>query len=436
MPKLEAIVSPSDFQLWLAPLSALPPADGTLELVCPNQFHLRQINERFLPLIREVLRQQDPAVAVQLQVSPPGEAAAPAAADGRGHQQMNLPHLNPHSLVLNHRYRFEYYVAGGGNELACAAAQALAANRNIFTNTLFLVSTTGLGKSHLTQAVGHQVLGREPGAKVAYLTAEDFTNQMIRALKAKKMDQFKERFRNNCDILLLEEVQFLSGKDKTQDELGYTLDALSDAGKKIIFTGTKPPDQIGGLKSHILSRLGSGLTVPIEPPNHSARVRILREMAQRENFPVEQEVLEFLAQEISDDIRRLQSALVSLLAKSSLTGRGLDLHLAAEVVGAAIKQLRRVNPGQIRDAAAQVFGLPVAELTGKSRKKHLTRARNVAMYLCRRHTDASYAAIGREFNRDHATVMYGVGQVERGLDQEPKLAQEVAFLEKRLGLGA
>jgi chromosomal replication initiator protein len=304
----------------------------------------------------------------------------------------------------------------------------------LFSNTLFLVSGTGLGKSHLTQAVGHHVLGAAPGARVAYLTAEDFANQMISALRGKRMDQFKDRFRRGCDLLLLEEVQFLAGKDKTQEELCYTLDTLWDSGGKVVFTGNCPPHQVKGLKRHLLSRLQGGVTAAIEPPDQATRVRILEAMAQDEGVRVDRGVLEYMAQELDGDVRRLQSSLVGLMAKGSLTGRPMDLALAAEILGQVQRQLRRVSPEQIRDLVAQAYGFSIVELTGKSRRKAVSRPRNLALYLCRRHTQASYASLGRLFNRDHSTVIYSVEQIERGLAADPRLGQELSFLEQRLGV--
>lgn len=320
------------------------------------------------------------------------------------------------------------------NEFAAAAAKALARGQQMFTNTLFLFSSTGLGKSHLTQAVGQHVINSEPGRKVAYLTAEDFANQMISALRKKRIHEFKERFRRSCDVLLLEEVQFLAGKDKTQDELGYTLDALLDSGKRIIFTGSCLPTRIKGLKSGLASRLASGVTAPIDPPDQRTRFGILRRMAQDEQVQVDMEVLEFLAQEVSGDVRQLQSALVGLIAKASFTGRNMDLRLAGEMLGHLAARPGRITPERVLEVVAKVYGIEKTILTSKSRAKAITRPRNLGMFLCRRHTDASYASIGKFFNRDHSTVMYGVNQVAQGLLQDGKLNQEVAFLEQRLGV--
>ncbi len=427
--QLRREVDPEDFQLWIKPLKPLPSREGRLVLCCPNHLHLRMVRERYLPAMKRALGQHPQRVELSL-VTPQARAGR-----GQGPRQLELPNMGLRVPRLNRRFVFDKFVAGGGNELAWAAARALAQGRQrLFTNTLFLVSDTGLGKSHLTQAVGHQVLCDQPGTRVVYITAEDFTNQMISALSHKRIESFKERYRRECDVLLLEEVQFLAGKDKTQDELGYTLDALLDAGKRVVFTSSCPVSRMKGLKGSLLSRISSGMTVSIEPPDHRTRVRILERLAKEEGVQVDLEVLEYLAQEITDDVRRLQSALVGLMAKGSLTGRPLDHRLAAEVLGQMAVRLRRVTPEQIRDLVARTYGLEVSVLTGKGRSRAVTRPRNLAMALCRRHTDASYAAIGKVFNRDHATVMYGVNKIDRELTTDPRLAQELAYLEQRLGV--
>ncbi|MBI5522703.1 MAG: chromosomal replication initiator protein DnaA [Desulfarculus sp.] len=441
---LRQVFAPEDFQLWLEPLAIVEEGPGRLLLACPNGFHLNWVRQRYLPKMQALAHEMGLAreIALTVTTAPQDQKQSAAVAsttsdslpaDG-GPRQLDLPRLVGDLPRLNAHFRFETFVAGAGNEFALAAARALAQGQRFVSNTLFLVSDTGLGKSHLAQAVGQQVLTSLPGPRVAYLTAEDFANQMISALRNKRIDAFKERFRRGCDVLLLEEVQFLAGKDKTQDELGYTLDALLDAGKRVVFTGSQPPDKIKGLKRHLASRLGAGLTAPIEAPDQPTRVRILEAMAQGEGATVDRQVLECLAERLTQDVRRLQSALIGLLAKASLTRRPLNLELAQEVLGCLASDLRRLTPERIRDQVAQAYGLTPASLAGRSRRQAITRPRNLALFLCRRHTEASFVDLGRIFSRDHSTVMHGVEQVERSLAREPRIGQELAFLEQRLGV--
>ncbi|MBI4800332.1 MAG: chromosomal replication initiator protein DnaA [Desulfarculus sp.] len=446
--RLLEVLEPEEHLLWIDPLAVAEAGPGRMLLACPNAFHLRWVRDNHLAAIKGLAGPVEISLTVNTEAptvhaTPQGvdksapivNTPGPSLPNGGGPRQLDLPRLTGGLPRLNARFRFETFVAGAGNEFALAAAQALAQGQRLVSNTLFLVSDTGLGKSHLAQAVGRQVLTDLPGRRVAYLTAEDFANQMISALRNKRIDDFKDRFRRGCDLLLLEEVQFLAGKDKTQDELGYTLDALLDAGKRVVFTGQQAPERIKGLKPHLASRLGCGLTAPIEAPDLPTRVRILQALAQVQGTSVDLQVLECLAERRTQDVRRLQSALIGLLAKASLTRRPLDLSLAEEVLGQLASDLRRLTPERIRDQVAQVYGLTSAVLTGRSRRQSITRPRNLALYLCRRHTEASYAELGRFFNRDHSTVMYGVDQMERALAVEPRLSQEIAFLEQRLGVG-
>ena len=426
--RLAELLDGDDLELWIKPILPLEGSGKAITLECPNAMHLSMVRDRYFGLMRKEMETLAPGVSLNLKTRGP----KPKTTETSG--QLAFSHKSFTPPVLNRRFIFDRFVPGGGNELAFAAARAMARGQHIFSNSLFLVSSTGLGKSHLTQAVGHQVLSAMPGLRVEYLTVEEFTNQMVSALRRKQMESFKERYRRSCDLLLLEEVQFLSGKEKTQEELGYTLDNLMDAGKRVVFTSSRPADRIKGLKNGLESRLSSGITVSIEPPDHSTRVRILERFLDSEGMHVNTEVLEYLAQEISGDVRRLQSALVSLLTKGSLTNRPYDLELASEVLGQMYLRLKKISLDQVKSLVSRLYGVELNVLTGKGRARAITKPRNLAMAICRRHTDASYAAIGKAFNRDHATVMYGVNKIERELDLDPRLKQEFNYLEQKLGV--
>lgn len=426
---LGPVVEAQERSLWLEPLRPTACQGGHLELQCPNNLHRNTVAERFSGELKARLAKIMPGLGLRLVVPDPAERRP-------GPRQMELPRLAEQGPRLNRRFVFENFLAGGGNEFAFAAAKAMVNGGGLYSGSLFLVSSTGLGKSHLTQAVGHHMLHHRPGARVAYLTAEEFTNQMIAAIRGKRAQEFKDRFRLGCDCLLLEDVHFLAGKEKTQDELIYTLDALADAGKRVVFTGREAPAQIKGLSPALSSRLADSITVGIEPPDFATRLRIVQRQANEEGLTAPQAVLEFLAQEIPHDVRRLRSAMVGLMARASLTGRPPSLALAAEVLGQISARLKRISAEEIKAMVAAAYGLEAKALTSKSRKKAIVGPRNVAMWLCRRHTEASFSAIGQAFNRDHATVMHGVDQVERRKGNEPKLTAELSYLEQRLGVNA
>ncbi len=422
-------LDPEDIQVWLDPLKpADDNGDSELVLLCPNATHRRWVSQNFAPHLQQALRHLDPQRRLRLEVAATTPARPPRP------MQMSLPRIFDRPPQFNQRFVFDNFVCGDSNQYAYAAAHALAGGSKTFSNTLFIISGTGLGKSHLTQAVGHQVLGTNPDSRVSYLTAEDFANQMVQALRSKRIEEFKDHYRRMCDILLLEEIQFLGGKMKTQDEIIYTLDALENSGKRIVFTSSAPPNRVKGLRPQLASRLAGGVTVSIDPPDHATRVRILKHQCKIEGVRVDSDVLDYLAQEVTDDVRRLHSALVGLIAKGSLTGRPMDLNLAAEVLGQMSIKRKRVTSRQIRNLVAKTYGLEPETIAGKGRARAVTHPRNLAMFLCRRHTDDSYAAIGKVFNRDHATVIYGVNKIDRALKTQAKLKQEITYLEQRLNL--
>ncbi len=426
-------MEPEEYRVWVEPLKPMVQDQGQLVLGCPNDFHRRWLRRHYEPRLRSLLTEVLPSATLRLDLLKPAEAKRQAPNRAHKHQP-RLPRLALPPPRLNHRFKFQTFVKGRCNEFACAASHALADGQRMYANTLFLVSDTGLGKSHLTQAVGHYVLGRDDQTQVSYLTAEEFTSQMISALRAGRMEEFKDRFRRHCDLLLLEEVQFLAGKDKTQDELAFTLDALLDAGKRVIFTADRPPAQVKGIKNSLKSRLSYGVTAEIQPPDLATRKEILAQICSHEKASVDAEVLEYIAERVRGDIRRLYAALMGLLSQGSLTGRPLDLELAREVLKQAALTRRRLTPGQIGLSVAAAYGMPMDELASRSRRRAVTRPRNLAMYLCRQHTQASFASIGKVFNRDHATVMYGVNKIEAALNGDPRLSRELEYLEQRLGL--
>jgi len=428
--KIQAALDPWEYQIWIEPLRFQFFEQGRLSLGCPNSFHRSWIYDHYLFTMQFFLREVDATVILSLDII----LKLVSTLSIGNFRQLELPKVIATPSHFNQRYIFDNFVSGRSNEFAYAAAKAMAQGQRLFSNTLFLVSDTGLGKSHLIQAVGSYVLDQKVDIRVIYLTAEELANQMITAIRNKRMDQFKDRFRRGCDLLLLEEVQFLAGKEKTQEELIFTLDALWDAGGKVIFTGNCPPYQIKGLKQNLLSRLESGIAAPIDPPDLDTRVRILESCAKNEGIKLDCQVLEFLAQELDGDVRRLRSALAGFMAKSSLTGRAMDLILAAEILNQVRRQSKRLTPENIRNLVAQIYGLSIVKLTSKSRHKTIIRPRNLALFLCRHYTDVSYVTLGKLFNRDHSTIMYGVNQIERGLSINPKLAQEVNYLTQHLGI--
>jgi chromosomal replication initiator protein len=286
-----------------------------------------------------------------------------------------------------------------------------------------------LGKSHLSQAVGNYSSRQD---RVIYLTAEDFANEMVQSLRQGQMERFKEKFRRQCDVLLLEGVHFLSGKEKIQAELCYTLDCLADQGKKLVFTSPYLPKEIPSLKKELQSRLSCGVISPINPPDFSTRVNILIQKANQRRAQVPTEVLEYLASCLTQDIRQMLSALGNLLAKSNLLKKPINLSLAEEVVRDFQASTFSISVEAIQQLTCQVYKLTLNELTGPSRKKGLVRTRNLAIYLCRHYTPKTLKDLARAFRRTHSTVLHALESVEQEIKQASGVAQELEFLEQKL----
>ena len=419
------------FHLWIEPLQVEQGPGGELWLACPNPFSLRWVQAHYLPLIRQALQnlgQAPPSVQLKLLTAPARPAALPAAI------QPVLPRMAPGAARggLNQSFTFDNFVVGASNRLAYQASQALARNDTFFNRLLFITSNPGLGKSHLSQAVGNFVTGMAPRGRVLYLTAENFANQMVGALKNGRMADFKERFRTECDILLLEEVQFLSGKDKIQAEVCYTLDTLLGCRKRLVLTSCYLPGQISHLSRELRSRFTGGVITPIGPPDFPTRVSILANKAESRGVQVSVKILEYLAEYVSEDVRRLESALDCLLARSALLNQPFSLRMAQEVLQDLQAVAARLSIPEIQKIVGDYYGVSLVELLGRSRQKRLVRARQLGFYFGRLYTQKTVAELGRLFQRSHASVVHALQTLERERKSNQRLDQEVQLLEEKL----
>ena len=349
--------------------------------------------------------------------------------------QSSLPNLKKDdgmARLLNKSFTFERFVVGASNRLAFQASRALASDDTLYGKTLFLASQPGLGKSHLSQAVGNYIQTNFRSNRVLYLTAEDFANEMVAALRHGQMSQFKEKFRRQCDALLLEGVHFLSGKDKIQSELCYTLDFLADQNKKLVFTSPYLPAEIPLLRQELISRLSGGVITPIDPPDFSTRVTILSSKAAEHQVRVPQEVLEHLATYLTQDVRQMTSALDNVLLKAAALKIPVSLDLADEVLRDFQVVSQKLGIEDIQKLACKVYQVNVEDLMGKSRKKKIVKARNLAIYLCRHYLQKNLKELARSFRRTHSTILHSLECVERDLKISPKFAAELEHLEKSL----
>jgi chromosomal replication initiator protein len=298
-----------------------------------------------------------------------------------------------------------------------------------------LLSNTGLGKSHLSQAIGHHILSEHPNDRVFYITAEDFSNEMVRAYRNDCIDKFKGKYRNGCDVLLLEDVHHLSGKERTQIELALTLDFLFETEKRIIFSSCYLPGEIPKLNDKLRSRLLSGLISKIDPPNFRTRVRILQRKSVAKGFVIPEEVLHYLAAELTEDVRQLESGLIGVAAKSSLLGSPMNLSLAESVVKNIVRQHKRITIEAIKKLVCKYYNISVNDIVSRSRRQSFVRPRQIAIYLSRKYTDSPLQAIGRSFNRYHATALHSINAVELGLKGNSAIKKQVEFFRQKLESG-
>jgi len=431
------------YRMWIDGLQLVQSANDEIVLGCSNSFSRNWIYQRYLGLISEALQSvSETPITVKIEIasSPkktsstkkPKQVLSPAArAVPATKQQMTLPNIHKPSnagQIFQKGYTFDQFVVGKSNEFAYNASLSMTTSKQLTGNNLYIVSKTGLGKSHLSQAIGHQILNMMPQKRIYYVTAENFANEMIQALQQKQMNQFKEKYRQICDVFILEDIHFLSGKDHTQDELSFTLDSLIGFNKKIIFTSTYAPNEIPKLHDNLSSRLSSGLITQIESPDYETRFRILQKKAALNGYMIPEEVNHYLATELTKNVRQLESALIGVAARSSLMGNTIDLKLAEAVIGNIYQNQQEITMDTVKKLVCKHYKVTGEEIISKSRKKAIVIPRQICMYLCRKYTDHSLGEIGKSFRRHHATAFHSVTTIEKKMKQNSNIKRQVSYL--------
>lgn len=434
--RIRSELSKNSFSLWINTISFLEKKDKTVVLGCPNKFSRNWVMENYFDLIQDKLHKAGASqVNLVLQPDTP-ERKVPVSHCTLYNEQLMLPNI-PSTRGngkgrLNSSFTFDRFVVGRSNEFAYSASKALAKDDSWNYHSLLMLANTGLGKSHLSQAVGHAILEENPRTRVFYVTAEDFTNEMISSLKNNRIDEFKNKYRRLCDVLLLEEIQFLSGKEKTQMELGYTLDTLANDNKKIVFTSSIPPKDIPRMSKGLSSRICSGLFTTISKPDYNTRVNILKKKASDENIAVSEEIIHLLASRLKRDIRQMECALKYIAAKSKLLKAKINLDLAKDVVNCLVSGECSIMPQEIKKLVSKYYKIDLEMLGSKSRKKVYSYPRNIYIFLCRKHTDETIANIAQTINRSHSTVLYASELVEHKIKTDQKMKNQIEFLSKKL----
>ena len=435
-------IPPHVYKLWIEPLQYLKNNGDLLVLACPNFYIKKWIMSNYLPLINNELQNAaGKLLSFTLEVSRNGHSQPKAKETiSRGREeQLILPCVNVQPMngrMLRRDYTFDRFVVGKNSDFAYRAALTVASEKRSSMNAVFIKSNTGMGKSHLSQAVGHKILSASPKERVFYITAEDFTNEMVHSIRNNTLETFKRRYRENCDVLLLEEIHLLSGRTRTQTELAMTLDYLYESGKKIIFSSCYTPGEIPKMSDHLVSRLSQSVLTVIDKPDFRTRFKILQHKAQAKGgAAVPMDVLEYMASELTENVRQLESGLIGVTSRSCLLGVPIDLRLAESVVSNIVTLRKSITIEAIKKLVCKEFNVTVKDMDSKSRKQSITRPRQIAIFLSRRHTDQPLQAIGRHFNRYHATVIHSINAVEKQLKMKGEMSRQVQIIEEKLETG-
>jgi len=443
---LRAEFGETAFRTWLRPLEVEGVEGDKLVLAVPTQFMRDWIVSHYADRIRSLWAEVNPAVrSIALTVRPPrprggpatavsarptaGTAPAPVPAAGEARED----ELEELGARLDPRFTFETFVVGKPNEFAFAAAERVAMSDAPPFNPLFLYGGVGLGKTHLMHAIGWRIRQRAPHRRVIYLSAEKFMYQFVRALRAKETMQFKELFRS-VDVLMVDDVQFISGKDSTQEEFFHTFNALIERGRQIVISADRSPADLSGLEERIRSRLSWGLVADIHPTTYELRLGILEAKAEQMGVAVPREVMEFLAAKITSNVRELEGALNRLVHASRFSGRPMTVKMCQEVLQDLLRASeRRITIDEIQRAVVEHYGLKMSDMASARRSRSVARPRQVAMYLCKQLTTRSLPEIGRRFGgRDHTTVMHAVRTIERLRAEDPQIREDLEVLMRRL----
>lgn len=422
---LKQQLSKPAYETWLKSTRALSLQEGVLLVGVPNEFARDWLQTRLYSLIKSTASstlKQD--VEVEFRVMETPHKIAPPE---------SLFSENQKGIRFNPRYTFSTFVVGNSNRFAHAACMAVAEAPGKSYNPLFIYGGVGLGKTHLLQAIGHQVVYRNKGLKVLYISSETFTNEVINGIRDRKMSEFRDRYRS-LDVLLLDDVQFIAGKESTQEEFFHTFNALHEASKQIVISSDRPPKDIPTLEDRLRSRFEWGLIADIQPPDFETRIAILKKKIESEEMSFPPEVLEYIAQNITSNIRELEGALTRLLAYASLNNLEIDLPMATSVLKDIIPVVQRpLSLTDIQGAVASYFGLTVDDLVAKKRSREISVPRQIAMYLARELTDSSLIQIGSSFGgRDHSTVLHACDKIRTESETNINLRTALEEIKKQL----
>jgi chromosomal replication initiator protein len=447
-------LSEENFETWLSPIAFGDFAGSKLRLRIPNKFYGDWIRSHYQDVLLDSLRQKSGVAHIEVmwevderlaEEQRRREKEAAAARESVPAPRMNeAPRNAPGSVTalgmtnLNPKYRFDSFVVGPSNQLAYAASIAAASSPGTRYNPLFIYGGVGLGKTHLVNAVGHRALLDRPSTRILYVSAERFTNDFIAALQNHKMDEFRTLYRNSCDVLLMDDIQFLAGRDQTMEEFFHTFNALYHSDKQIVVSSDVYPQQMKGMEERLISRFQWGMVADVQAPELDTRVAIVKKKAEQERIDLPDEVAHFLAETVQSNVRELEGTLLRLAVKAELMKRAMDIGFAREALRSSMPRRESLTTvDDIQRAVCEYFNVRISDLKSPRRHRSVAQPRMIAMYLCRQRLHTSYTELGDRFGgKDHTTVMSAVRKIEgRILSHDADVLASVQAIEHRLNRG-
>jgi len=458
------------YDLWLRPLTVAAVEGHTIRLRAPSLFMKEWFENHYMEaVLDEIESRTQSRYVLDLEVDPhasplePESASSTDIVDSANERAATVPpapamaeppttmatmatmatksvtttgrKIAPPPVGLSERYRFDTFISGASNELAASAARAAADQPGTRFNPLLIYGGVGLGKTHLLHAVGHSLYENNPWMRITYLSAERFMNEFISAVRHNQFDQFRRKYREDCDVLLIDDIQFIAGRDRTMDEFFHVFNALYEAGKQIMVTSDRTPSDMEGMEDRITSRLNWGLVADIKSPDLETRVAILRQKAENERIAIPNDVAVYLAQQVKSNVRELEGALVRVATFADLKGVPITTGFIREVIGETTKERRSapITVEAVQKAVASHFSVRIADLKGPRRHKGISRPRMIAMFLARELTGSSFPEIGLRFGgKDHSTVINACKRITKLRDEDPELRAAVDHLRDQL----